>query len=296
MNNITNLETKSTNQISQQTNTGSLIFNTNAMIQMQNMAELMAQGKATMPKHLQNAPADCLAIVMQAAQWQMNPFAVAQKTHLVNGTLGYEAQLVNAVISSSAAINGRFKYEYQGQWPNGQDAAVRCGAVLRGESEITWGAWLYPAAVTTKNSPLWKTAPQQQASYLALKYWSRLFTPDVILGVYTPDELNNGIPAEGERDITPVSGSETLNSIIQEVNQEEAKPAVPAAEGVLVDDNGEEDPAVTVKRYLDKLDSVDSLDLLKATFADSWGWAKDNNQGAAAAEFKATYDSRLLEF
>jgi hypothetical protein len=38
---------------------------------------------------------------MQAAQWGMNPFAVAQKTHVVNGTLGYEAQLVNAVVSSS---------------------------------------------------------------------------------------------------------------------------------------------------------------------------------------------------
>jgi hypothetical protein len=37
---------------------------------------------------------------MQAAQWGMNPFAVAQKTHVVNGTLGYEAQLVNAVVSS----------------------------------------------------------------------------------------------------------------------------------------------------------------------------------------------------
>ena len=84
-----------------------------------------------------------MAIVMQAAQWGMNPFAVAQKTHIVNGTLGYEAQLVNAVISSSKAIDGRFKYEYQGDWSdphksNG-DAAVRCGAILAGDDEITWG-------------------------------------------------------------------------------------------------------------------------------------------------------------
>ncbi|SPX63869.1 Uncharacterised protein [Leclercia adecarboxylata] len=37
-----------------------------------------------------------MAIIMQAMQWGMNPYAVAQKTHLVNGVLGYEAQLVNA--------------------------------------------------------------------------------------------------------------------------------------------------------------------------------------------------------
>ena len=40
----------------------------------------------------------------------MNPFAVAQKTHVVNGSLGYEAQLVNAVVQASGAIDGRFHY------------------------------------------------------------------------------------------------------------------------------------------------------------------------------------------
>lgn len=39
---------------------------------------------------------------MQAVQWGMNPFAVAQKTHFVSGKIGYEAQLVNAVITALA--------------------------------------------------------------------------------------------------------------------------------------------------------------------------------------------------
>ncbi len=39
-------------------------------------------------------------------------YAVAQKHTLVNGVLGYEAQLVNAVIASSSAIHGRFHYRY----------------------------------------------------------------------------------------------------------------------------------------------------------------------------------------
>ncbi|SUH14933.1 Gifsy-2 prophage RecT [Salmonella enterica subsp. enterica] len=38
------------------------------------------------------------------------------ETHLVNGVLGYEAQLVNAVIASSSAIHGRFHYRYGGDW------------------------------------------------------------------------------------------------------------------------------------------------------------------------------------
>ena len=173
------------------------VFNVQALGQLTAFADLMAQSAVTVPKHLAGKPADCMAIVMQAMQWGMNPYAVAQKTHLVNGVLGYEAQLVNAVISSSSAIQGRFHYEYGGDWEkiagqkDGRDELglfIRVGAVLRGEAEITWGEPIYLADITTRNSPLWKTAPKQQIAYLAVKYWARLYCPEVILGVYSPDE------------------------------------------------------------------------------------------------------------
>jgi len=184
------------------------VFNVQALSQLTAFAELMAQSAVTVPKHLAGKPADCMAIVMQAMQWGMNPYAVAQKTHLVNGVLGYEAQLVNAVISSSSAIVGRFHYEYGGDWEkiagkkDGRDELglfVRVGAVLRGETEITWGENIYLADITTRNSPLWKTAPKQQIAYLAVKYWARLYCPEVILGVYSPDEVE----PRTEKEINP---------------------------------------------------------------------------------------------
>lgn len=160
--------------------TKAAIFSPSGLQKLQAFAEVMAQGKTTVPAHLAGKPADCLAVALQAAQWGMNPFAVAQKTHLVNGTLGYEAQLVNAVVTSSTAVQGRFKYEYGGSWenfrpgpPNAENEkglCVRVGAVLRGETEITWGEPLYMEFVATRNSPLWKTAPKQQLAYLAVKY------------------------------------------------------------------------------------------------------------------------------
>lgn len=202
--------------------TKAAIFSPSGLQKLQAFAEVMAQGKATVPAHLSGKPADCLAIALQAAQWGMNPYAVAQKTHLVNGTLGYEAQLVNAVITSSTAVQGRFKYEYGGDWEkfkpgaantsNERGLSVRVGAVLKGETEITWGEPLYMEYVTTRNSPLWKTAPKQQLAYLAVKYWARLYCPDVILGVYTPDEFE---PAQrAERDVTPARSRADLNNLI----------------------------------------------------------------------------------
>ncbi len=76
---------------------------------------------------------------MQAAQWGMNPFAVAQKTH-VNGTLGYEAQLVNAVVSSSNLLATRLNYKWEGDWSkvrktDKSPSLVTVWATLKGESE-----------------------------------------------------------------------------------------------------------------------------------------------------------------
>lgn len=170
-----------------QVGTADFLLQPEVMKSLEHFAIQMAKGKSTVPAHLQGAPADCMAIAMQAAQWGMNPYAVAQKTHLVNGTLGYEAQLVNAVIGSSRAIKGRFKYEWQGEGVD--NLSCRAGAVLTGEKEITWGQPVFAAQQTVKNSPLWKTDPRQQLAYLAVKKWARLYTPDVLLGVYTPDEL-----------------------------------------------------------------------------------------------------------
>lgn len=183
MNSITKTETNAL----QVQNSNAMALDAHSMDSMMRVAELMASGRSTIPAHLQKSPADCMAVVMQALQWGMNPFAVAQKTHLVSGHLGYEAQLVNAVIQQSGSIDGRFHYEYRG---NPGSVECRVGAIIRGEDEITWGEWLNENKVTTKNSPLWKTNPRQQLGYLQVKNWARLYCPGAILGVHTPDEMD----------------------------------------------------------------------------------------------------------
>lgn len=168
------------------------------------IAEVMSKSKVTVPKHLQGQQGDCMAIVLQSMNWGMNPFAVAQKTHIVNGALGYEAQLVNAVVSSQGFIKGAFKYEYQGE---SNMLECRVGAVIKGENKVTWGQWLRLADVKIQNSPLWKTNPRQQLGYLQCKNWTRLYCPGAILGVYTPDELEDIEPKV--KDVTPQNQSAT---------------------------------------------------------------------------------------
>lgn len=197
------------------------------MARVESMAAMMAGSKITVPKHLQGNPGDCAAVIMQAMQWGMNPFAVAQKTHIVNNTLGYEAQLVNAVIMESGAIDGHFFYEYAGE---GAGLSCRVGARVRGSQDITWGEWLSKADVTTQNSPLWKTNPKQQLGYLQVKNWARAFFPGAILGVYTPDELSsmepkdiNSSPARSRTGAATAQAAQQQSGTVYDPEQEERR-------------------------------------------------------------------------
>ena len=167
------------------------------LTKMLKVAEMLASSKVSVPDHLRGNVGDCLAIVTQAMLWNMNPFAVAQKTHLVNGRLGYEAQLVNAVLQASGLVRGMPRYEYRG---DGEGLECRVAFIPRGETEPLWGEWLALRAVTTRNSPLWKTNQRQQLGYLQIKNWARAFAPGAILGVYTVDELADIEPLHRDGD------------------------------------------------------------------------------------------------
>ena len=213
--------------------TAAAIFSPEGMDRLVRFATLMADSKATVPAHLAGKPADCLAVTMQAAQWGMNPFAVAQKTHVVNGTLGYEAQLVNAVVSSSNLLATRLNYKWDGDWSKvsgktdkSPSLTVTVWATLKGESEPrTLTSSMAQAGV--RNSPLWEQDPRQQLAYLCVKRWARLHAPDVLLGVYTPDELQEAAPRV-ERDITPPASTaagmnQLINSHPDQHHEEKAK-------------------------------------------------------------------------
>lgn len=193
-----------------------MVFMPERFTAMDKLAEVMASGNCTVPRHLAGNKGDCFAIVMQSMMWGMNPFAVAQKTHLVNGTLGYEAQLVNAVVTDH--IKGAFHYDWFGPWENvvgkfkwceGKNGSrfqapgwkpedeTGCGvtvsATLKGETEPRELSLLLCQA-TVRNSTLWASDPKQQLAYLAVKRWARLYKPGAILGVYSVDELEQEEP------------------------------------------------------------------------------------------------------
>lgn len=191
----------------------SILTNGELFDRLRTLSAVMANSGSFVPDHFRGKPDACMAVVMQAARWGMDPFAVAQKTHIVSGSLGYEAQLVNAVITKMSPTKDRLHYDWFGPWENiigrfvertngqgkkyiapGWDlkdeagVGVRVWATMKGEEDPRELVIMLSQA-QVRNSTLWASDPRQQLAYLAVKRWARLYCPDVILGVYSADEV-----------------------------------------------------------------------------------------------------------
>jgi len=175
-------------------NGGGLVF-TNAL-EMMDFAKLMAVSDKAVRPHLRNNPGACLGIIVQANDWGMSPYAVANKSYLVNDQFAYESQLIQAVILKRAPIKGRIKFAYEGE--GDQRICIASAIGLDGETVEYRSPPL--GKITPKNSPLWKNDPDQQLSYYCGRALCRRHFPDVLLGVYAEDELDGAAPI---KDVTP---------------------------------------------------------------------------------------------
>lgn len=174
-------------------------------IAFQNMTEVMEFSKLmslsgnAVPKHLQGNPGMCLAVCVQAMEWRFSPFAVANKSYEVQNRLSFESQLVHAVIEQRAPIIGRLRHRFEGE---GDARVCIVWAKLRetGE-ELEYRSPVF-SKILPKNSPLWKTKPDLQQYYNTSRDFCRAYFPDVLLGVYSEDELRDHVGPDNAKDVT----------------------------------------------------------------------------------------------
>ncbi len=152
--------------------------------QVVEFAKDMSRAGTAIPKHLRDNPGACMAIAMQAFEWKMSPFAVANKSYSVNDRIAYEAQLIAAVVNTRSGIKGRLKYKFDGE---GQNRRCTVTGVIDGD-ELEYTSPLFKD-ISPKNSPLWKSDPDQQHCYYSARAWARRHVPEVILGVYDREEV-----------------------------------------------------------------------------------------------------------
>ena len=275
---MSNLVATTDNQ-TQKIDNVSILTNGELFNRLRTLSEVMANSGNFVPEHYRGKPDACMAVVMQAARWGMDPFAVAQKTFIVgnSGVLGYEAQLVNAVINTMAPTKDRIHFEWFGEWENivgrfiektssqnkkyiapgwnlkdEAGVGVRAWATLKGESEPRELVLMLSQA-QVRNSTLWATDPRQQLAYLAVKRWARLYCPDVILGVYTADEID-------EREEKVINQAQAEKITLDEITSSAGASASVQDSAVNVDSVADE--------LRNRIDSASSVDQAKAIRVD----------------------------
>ncbi len=148
-------------------------------------AKMMAVSQSAVPKHLRGNPGACLGIIDDAIRFGMSPYGLARKSFFVNDNLGYEAQVLSAIINSRAPIKDRPDIEFIGE---GVEKICRVTVeLLSGKVRTVDSPKL--GSIHPKNSPLWKTDEDQQLSYHTLRRMCRRHFPEVLLGVYDIEEL-----------------------------------------------------------------------------------------------------------
>jgi hypothetical protein len=162
-------------------------------IEVMDFAKLMAVADAAIPQHLRNNPGMCLAVTFQAVEWRMSPFAVANKSYVVNDRIAYESQLVHAVIEARAPLRERLDCRYEGEGPEQKCTVI---GKFRDGTEREYTSPMFKD-IKTKNSPLWQSDVQQQLFYFSSRSWARKWCPDVLLGIYTREEMAE-LPREEE--------------------------------------------------------------------------------------------------
>lgn len=176
---------------------GGLTFTT--MSEVIEFAKLMSLSGNAVPKHLQANPGMCLAVCVQALEWRMSPFSVANKSYEVQGRLSFESQLLHALIEQRAPITGRLMHKFDGE---GDNRRCTVSATLRETGETL--EYISPAfsKIQPKNSPLWKTKPDLQLYYNTSRDFCRAYFPDVLLGVYSQEELRDHVGPDNAKDVS----------------------------------------------------------------------------------------------
>jgi hypothetical protein len=254
-----------TNELTTMTGTKSLAFLEDAMRTMQGVSEfskMMAQC-GTMPDHLKDKPGECFRVVVQAAQWGMNPYTVADCTSLVHGRLCYEGKLVHAVLQAMGAIKGSLDFELSGKERTDQRTVTVVG-VLRDGREKRISGTVADWKTEHKGSPWGRPGNyDRQLCYRGAREWARIYAPQALMGVYTPDEMVEAEPRDAEvmavhddappaRTAAPDDRSEPSADVTQHDDQQPAQTATDPTDSAKTSAAADEQahPAISICRSL----------------------------------------------
>ena len=147
-------------------------------------------------EHNPVAIGNCTIALEIASRLRLSPLMVMQNLDVVKGRPGFRGAFVAALVNNSPLFS-RLRYEFKGE-PGAADYGCRAYATEKETRDVLYGTWITWAMVTGEGwdkNPKWKTMRDQMFMYRAATFWSRVHSPDLLLGMPTADEIEDVLQA-----------------------------------------------------------------------------------------------------
>lgn len=176
----------------------SFFGNISAFEDAQRMAKMLMASKI-IPESFRNNVADCVIALEMANRMRVNPIAVMQNLYVVHGKPSWSAQFIVAAINQSGRFKTTIMYEVSG---TGDDKGCIAYAFdfegNRVDSPKVTIGMAKKEGWYTKNGSKWQTMEDLMLRYRAATFFGRLYTPDLLMGMQTKEELDDVIDAKVE--------------------------------------------------------------------------------------------------
>lgn len=156
------------------------------------------------PATFKGKPENCTIAIDMAARMGMNPIMVMQQMYIVNGKPSISTQLVIAMINNCGEFEP-LKFESNGK--GGDDFGMRAWTVRKKDPNTRLdGTWITMKMVkASKWGNKWQEIPEQMFKYRAAMFWARLNAPEITMGFYSKDEVEEpDFETETIHDAAPV--------------------------------------------------------------------------------------------
>lgn len=167
-------------------------------------AEMLSKS-TVIPEHYRDKPGDCLIAIDMSNRMGVSPIMIMQSSQIVKGNFTWRGQACKAFIDGCGKFKDS-KYNFVGE-----EGTSTFGCYLSAVKKST-GETIVGQTVTmqtaidegwvAKPGSKWKTMPGQMLRYRAAAFFARSECPEVLMGFYTADEIEDVKGAEPDEKTT----------------------------------------------------------------------------------------------
>ena len=165
----------------------------------QRKAKAISQS-SLVPKEYQNSIANCLIAMELAHRTGASVLSVIQNLDIIHGRPSWRSTFLIGAVNAS----GRFsplRFRFVGEEGTDEWGCRAMAKDLRDGEELVGTLVTIGIAKTegwfSKSGSKWKTIPEQMLRYRAAAWWSRVYAPEISLGMHSSDEVVEYLPAVG---------------------------------------------------------------------------------------------------